>query len=67
VANVGYCGLDRRRSPLVGDEMRACWDAWPSALDPRPLPVKDGAVAVLAAERLAGTDGPEFSLFADLD
>jgi hypothetical protein len=21
----GYCGLDRRRSPLSGDELRGCW------------------------------------------
>jgi hypothetical protein len=24
---MGYCGLDRRRAPLVGDEIRACWEA----------------------------------------
>ena len=22
---IGYCGLDRRRLPLLGDEIRACW------------------------------------------
>ena len=22
---VGYCGLDRRRERLAGDEIRACW------------------------------------------
>jgi hypothetical protein len=27
--SLGYCGLDRRRQPLVGDEIRACWEAWP--------------------------------------
>jgi hypothetical protein len=27
--SLGYCGLDRRRQPLVGDEIRPCWDAWP--------------------------------------
>jgi hypothetical protein len=26
-AKVGYCGLDRRRAPLQGDEIRACWEA----------------------------------------
>lgn len=26
-AQIGYCGLDRRRLPLRGDEMRACWEA----------------------------------------
>jgi hypothetical protein len=24
---LGFCGLDRRRDPLVGDEIRACWEA----------------------------------------
>ena len=27
--SLGYCGLDRRRQPLVGDEIRACWEAGP--------------------------------------
>jgi hypothetical protein len=26
-AQVGYCGLDRERRPLRGDEIRACWEA----------------------------------------
>ena len=26
-ANVGYCGLDRRRLPLTGSELRGCWTA----------------------------------------
>ena len=25
-ARVGYCGLDRTRAPLVGDEVKACWE-----------------------------------------
>jgi hypothetical protein len=25
VTRVGWCGLDRRRLPLRGDEMRGCW------------------------------------------
>lgn len=29
-ANVGYCGLDRERRPLRGDEIRACWDEAPT-------------------------------------
>ena len=24
---LGYCGLDRRRIPLRGDELRGCWEA----------------------------------------
>jgi hypothetical protein len=30
---LGYCGLDRRRQPLAGDEIRPCWDAWPGAVE----------------------------------
>jgi hypothetical protein len=26
-AQLGYCGLDRERRPLRGDEIRACWEA----------------------------------------
>src|SRR4249919_30864 len=26
-AQVGFCGLDRQRRPLRGDEIRACWEA----------------------------------------
>jgi hypothetical protein len=25
--DLGYCGLDRRRLPLHGDELRGCWEA----------------------------------------
>jgi len=25
-ARIGYCGLDRERRPLAGDEIRGCWD-----------------------------------------
>ena len=24
---LGFCALDRRRDPLVGDEIRGCWEA----------------------------------------
>ena len=26
-AQIGYCGLDRQRRPLKGDEIRACWES----------------------------------------
>jgi hypothetical protein len=29
-AQLGYCGLDRTRQPLTGDEIRGCWEAWPA-------------------------------------
>ena len=41
-AKVGYCGLDRRREPLEGDEIRACWEAGgvlADAVDRAPLPL----------------------------
>jgi hypothetical protein len=37
-AQIGYCGLDRRRQPLVGDEIRACWESRPVERAPLPLP-----------------------------
>jgi hypothetical protein len=29
--NLGYCGLDRDRQPLRGDEIRPCWEGVPEA------------------------------------
>jgi hypothetical protein len=26
-AQIGYCGLDRQRRPLQGDEIRECWES----------------------------------------
>jgi hypothetical protein len=37
-AQLGYCGLDRQRKPLLGDEIRGCWEA-PSAPSDAPEPV----------------------------
>jgi hypothetical protein len=31
---IGYCGLDARRAPLAGDEIRPCWE--PIALGTKP-------------------------------
>lgn len=38
-AQLGYCGLDRQRLPLRGNEIRACWESaatLPAANDPVP-------------------------------
>lgn len=43
VGGVGYCALDRRRSPLSGSEQRACWSGSPA----------------LAAEGIFSVDPPE--------
>ena len=46
-AQLGYCGLDRRRQPLRGDEIRSCWDGWPDggrATSPTVLTIRPAAV-----------------------
>jgi hypothetical protein len=56
--SLGYCGLDRRRQALVGDEIRSCWEAWPAGADPAlatpvmSLSAADGMTAPVRAERL---------------
>ena len=47
---LGYCGLDRRRQPLTGDEIRGCWEAWPAAL------LTDGAAPLTIAPARAPED-----------
>jgi hypothetical protein len=37
VGGVGYCALDRSRSPLRGDELRGCWEAPNDALQASTL------------------------------
>ena len=32
-AGIGYCGLDRERKPLAGDEIRGCWTGKPAGAD----------------------------------
>ncbi len=32
-SQVGYCGLDRRRAPLRGDEIRPCWASAAAAIE----------------------------------
>ena len=40
---LGYCGLDQGRSPLVGDEIRACWTSGMTLVaDARPLAASPG-------------------------
>jgi hypothetical protein len=41
---IGYCGLDRTRRPLRGDEIRGCWEG-------RPAPVEDDTVKVAGPAR----------------
>jgi hypothetical protein len=62
---LGYCGLDRGRQPLLGDEIRGCWEARPAGLaDPTApsLPVANTNLDRASAPRRefvevrAGTD-----------
>jgi hypothetical protein len=47
-ARVGFCGLDRSRAPLDGDEVRPCWQDAATPLDVEPpfglLPVLPGQI-----------------------
>lgn len=45
--NLGYCGLDRTREPLRGDEIRACWESRPAA---------PGGADEAGGANVAGTD-----------
>ena len=38
-AQLGYCGLDRHRRPLRGDEIRGCWEAAVAASEVPTTPV----------------------------
>ena len=35
-SRLGYCGLDRQRTPLHGDEVRECWEDGAVAAPDRP-------------------------------
>jgi hypothetical protein len=48
--SIGYCGLDRRRQPLAGDEIRACWEAGPESAD---LSLAAAVASTTAAEEAA--------------
>lgn len=37
-ASLGFCGLDRTRQPLRGDEIRGCWEEAPAVERPDQLP-----------------------------
>ncbi len=59
-AQLGYCGLDRRRQPLSGDEIRGCWDGWPAgarAADGAGLTIRPAAGDVQRALDFVEVDG----------
>jgi hypothetical protein len=76
-AQLGYCGLDPRRQPLTGEEIRGCWEGWPvgASQDPTPPLTIAPAQAIdephrplafvevgSAADPNVGEDGPAPSL-----
>src|SRR4029453_13384577 len=42
-ARIGYCGLDRDRQPLAGDEIRGCWVGRLEAEEGQPV-AAEGAI-----------------------
>lgn len=56
-ARVGFCGLDRRREPLRGDEVRACWEDGATAAPPDPE--TPGLLDLLTVGRLGEAPQPE--------
>ena len=47
---MGFCGLDRRREPLQGDEVRACWED--GAVPMAPDPITPGLLDLLTVARI---------------
>jgi hypothetical protein len=44
--NLGYCGLDRDRTPLRGDEIRPCWESMPQdGGEAVSLPIAPGPIS----------------------
>jgi hypothetical protein len=66
---LGYCGLDRQRRPLRGDEIRPCWEAADAAsinvpalpgIGPVwPLEIGDGRTTVRSRDFVEVESGPE--------
>jgi hypothetical protein len=54
-ANLGYCGLDRTRTPLAGDELRGCWQE--SDIAPGSVPTPAGS-APAAGSTARGANAP---------
>jgi hypothetical protein len=57
-AQLGYCGLDRRRAPLDGGEIRACWDA--ATIAPDTAGGVDGSDRTEPVERTSVRPGRDF-------
>ena len=67
--SLGYCGLDRKREPLAGDEIRACWEPGPDGAHLTviaSLTVAHAAADVAARGRAEPLDFIEIDGAADL-
>jgi hypothetical protein len=60
-ANLGYCGLDRTREPLHGDEIRPCWESTAVATPPGDEVTPAPPILATASVR------PDLNLLADRD
>ena len=59
-AQLGYCGLDRRRQPLHGDEIRSCWEGRPAGagtVEGNPLTIRPAAGDARPALDFVEVDG----------
>ena len=65
---LGYCGLDRRREPLTGDEIRGCWEARPRGLaDGTPVPLTIAAARTTDGESRPPIDFVEVGVLPSID
>ncbi|MFL5678888.1 MAG: hypothetical protein ACJ77V_06205 [Chloroflexota bacterium] len=48
-AQVGFCGLDRQRRPLHGDEIRPCWESRPDVPETPAAGIPRGAATPAAS------------------
>ena len=53
-ARIGYCGLDRERRPLAGDEIRGCWDGLALREDDVAPPAEAPVPVVTGSRYLTG-------------
>ena len=53
-ARIGYCGLDRGRRPLAGDEIRGCWDGIALRKDDAAPPPEAPVSAATGSRYLTG-------------
>ncbi len=75
--SLGYCGLDPRRAPLQGDEIRSCWETVPLPYAPtisvlptisvraEPGHLRDAPPIVAALPSEGDATEPRWSLFDD--